>query len=294
MAQLTVQTRPATTVRPRKIRLGKITENLFWYILLLSVAVVTAFPFIWVVAMSFKGPTDPVVSVPPQFITQKPTIANYVRVWQMLPMANFFLNSIVVTVSNVILNVGVAALASYPFAKMKFPGRDAIFYFLLATLIVPAALAAIPSFILAVRVFHYRDQLISLILPNMVSVFNIFLLRQAFKAVPNDLIDAAKMDGASELRIWWSVLLPIVRPSLAAAAINQFVFMWNEFFWAQLMLPTMTKRTLPVGLLALQSGFVSDSRGMAAGVVITVVPILIFFILLQRQFIQGLAGAVKG
>ena len=212
----------------------------------------------------------------------------------MLPMANFFMNSIVATVSNVLLNVTVAALAAYPFAKMKFPGRDAIFYFLLATLIVPTALAAIPSFILAVKVFHYRDQLISLVLPNMVSVFNIFLLRQAFRGVPNDLIDAAKMDGAGELRIWWSVLLPVVRPSLAAAGINQFVFMWNEFFWAQLMLPTMTHRTLPVGLLALQSGFVSDSRGMAAGVVMTVIPIMVFFILLQRYFIQGMAGAVKG
>ena len=262
--------------------------------MLSAVAIIAAFPFIWVLVMSLKGPADPVVSVPPQFIPQHPTFDNYVRVWKMLPMASFFLNSVVVTVGNVLLNVTVAALAAYPFAKMKFPGRDAIFYFLLATLVVPMALAAIPSFILSVKVFHYRDQLISLILPNMVSVFNIFLLRQAFKGVPNDLIDAAKMDGAGEFRIWLSILLPIIRPSLAAAAINQFVFMWNEFFWAQLMLPTMAHRTLPVGLLALQSGFVSDSRGMAAGVVITVVPIIIFFALLQRQFTQGLAGAVKG
>ncbi|RPI93155.1 MAG: carbohydrate ABC transporter permease [Chloroflexi bacterium] len=294
MAQVITRTHAPLDVRSRAIRTWKVIENLFWYIVLIGVAIVAAFPFIWVLAMSFKGPADPVVSVPPQFIPQHPTFENYVRVWKLLPMASFFMNSIVATASNVILNVTVAALAAYPFAKMKFPGRDAIFYFLLATLIVPMALAAIPSFILAVKVFHYRDQLISLVLPNMVSVFNIFLLRQAFKAVPNDLIDAAKMDGAGEFRIWWSVLVPIVRPSLAAAAINQFVFMWNEFFWAQLMLPTMTNRTLPVGLLALQSGFVSDSRGMAAGVVITVVPIIIFFALLQRQFTQGLSGAVKG
>ncbi|HMB21204.1 MAG TPA: carbohydrate ABC transporter permease [Anaerolineales bacterium] len=294
MAQVISQPHASLDFRSRMFKFSKVFENIFWYIVLIAVAIVTAFPFLWVVAMSFKGPTDPVVSVPPQFIPQSPTFDNYVRVWKMLPMASFFMNSIVATVSNVLLNVTVAALAAYPFAKMKFRGRDAIFYFLLSTLVVPAALAAIPSFILAVKVFHYRDQLISLVLPNMVSVFNIFLLRQAFKAVPNDLIDAAKMDGAGEFRIWWSILLPIVRPSLAAAAINQFVFMWNEFFWAQLMLPTMTHRTLPVGLLALQSGFVSDSRGMAAGVVITVVPILIFFILLQKQFTQGLAGAVKG
>lgn len=293
MAQAISQTH-AAVASSRAIRIWKVIDNLFWYIVLSAVAIIAAFPFIWVLVMSIKGPADPIVSVPPQFIPQHPTFDNYVRVWKMLPMASFFLNSVVVTVGNVLLNVTVAALAAYPFAKMKFPGRDAIFYFLLATLVVPMALAAIPSFILAVKVFHYRDQLISLILPNMVSVFNIFLLRQAFKGVPNDLIDAAKMDGASEFRIWLSILLPIIRPSLAAAAINQFVFMWNEFFWAQLMLPTMTHRTLPVGLLALQSGFVSDSRGMAAGVVITVVPIIIFFALLQRQFTQGLAGAVKG
>jgi putative chitobiose transport system permease protein len=183
-------------------------------------------------------------------------------------------------------------LTAYPFPK-RIPGRDAIFYFTPGNIDRANGAGCHSEFYSGRQSVSYRDQLISLVLPNMVSVFNIFLLRQAFKAVPNDLIDAAKMDGASEFRIWWSVLVPIVRPSLAAAAINQFVFMWNEFFWAQLMLPTMTNRTLPVGLLALQSGFVSDSRGMAAGVVITVVPIIIFFALLQRQFTQGLSGAKK-
>ena len=133
-----------------------------------------------------------------------------------------------------------------------------------------------------------------LIFPNLATVFNIFLLRQAFKSVPDDLIDAGRIDGASELRIWWSILLPIVRPSLATAAIITFVDQWNDFFWPSLMLHTRTNMTLQVGLVALQGMFASDSRGIAAGVVMTVVPIIIFFIALQRQFIRGLTGAVKG
>jgi putative chitobiose transport system permease protein len=192
------------------------------------------------------------------------------------------------------LSVLITSLAAYPFAKMKFPGRDAIFYFLLATLIVPVQLTYIPSFVLAVKVFHYYDALHALILPNMASVFNIFLLRQAFKGVPDDLIDAAKMDGASELRIWWGVLLPVIRPSLATVAIFTFVVSWNDFLWPSLMLPTMANKTLPVGLAALQGMFSSDFRGTAAGVTMTVIPIMIFFIALQRQFIRGLSGAVKG
>ncbi len=138
-------------------------------------------------------------------------------------------------------------MAAYPLAKMRFRGRSTIFYALLATLIVPAQLTYIPSFVLAVNVFHYYDTLPALILPNLVSAFNIFLLRQAFRGVPNDLIDAARVDGAGEWRIWWSILLPIVRPSLAAVAIFTFVTSWNDFLWPSLMLHTKEGLTLPVG-----------------------------------------------
>ena len=208
----------------------------------------TVFPFVWIFFTSFKGPTDAIYSVPPQLIPQDPTFANYVRVWNQLPMARFFLNSIIVAVTTVTLNVLFCALAAYPFAKMKFRGRDAIFYLLLATFIVPPQLTYIPGFVLAVNVFHYYDTLFALIFPSLATVFNIFLLRQAFKTVPNDLIDAGRIDGASELRIWWSILLPIVRPSLATAAIITFVVQWNDFFWPSLMLHTRSNMTLPVGI----------------------------------------------
>jgi putative chitobiose transport system permease protein len=280
-----------TRRRPRR---RAIASSGLWYVLLLALAVITVFPFFWMLMTSLKGPADPLYSVPPQFIPSNPSLAAYQQVLDALPIPTFFMNSLIVAASVGVLNVLVAAMAAYPLAKMRFFGRDAIFYVLLATLIVPAQLTYIPSFVLAVNVFHYYNSLPALILPNLVSAFNIFLLRQAFRSVPNDLLDAARVDGAGEWRIWWSILLPIIRPSLAAVAIFTFVTSWNDFLWPSLMLHTKDGLTLPVGLAALQSFFQSDFRSIAAGVTITVVPILLFFIVVQRYFVRGLAGAVKG
>ncbi|HSL32514.1 MAG TPA: carbohydrate ABC transporter permease [Candidatus Limnocylindrales bacterium] len=284
----------ATGVAARPIRRRRLLEATGWYAILLSISVVTILPFVWMLLTSLKGPEDPIFSVPPQLIPAHPTLANYGNVLDTLPVLAFFRNSIVVSISVTILGVLVTALAAYPLAKMRFRGRDAIFYLLLGTLIVPVQLTYIPSFVLAVNVFHYDDTLLALIFPNLASAFNIFLMRQAFKAVPNDLIEAARIDGAREIRIWWSVLLPIVRPSLAAVAIFTFVTSWNDFLWPSLMLNTREGMTLPVGLAALQGLFSSDFRSIAAGVTMTIIPILAFFVAFQRQFVKGLAGAVKG
>jgi len=275
-------------------RRRKAWQTTFWYAMLLLISLVTVMPFLWIFLTSLKGPLDQIVSVPPQLIPHDPTFDNYVRVWNQLPVGRFFLNSIFVAVCTVGLNVLVSSLAAYPLAKMKFPGRDLIFYLLLATLIVPVQLTYIPSFVLAVKVFKYYDTLAAVILPNLASAFNIFLLRQAFKSVPDDLLDAGRIDGASELHIWWGIVLPVIRPSLATVAIFTFVSSWNDFFWPSLMLHTRERMTLPVGLMALQGMFTSDFRGIAAGVTMVVIPILVFFIALQRQFIRGLTGAVKG
>jgi putative chitobiose transport system permease protein len=265
-----------------------------WYAIMLAIAVITVFPFAWMVLTSLKGPADPITSVPPQFLPSEITFANYERVLNALPIPRFFVNSVIVSVTTSLLNVLVSAMAAYPLAKMRFRGGTLIFYALLATLIVPAQLTYIPSFVLAVNVFHYYDTLPALIFPALVSAFNIFLLRQAFRSVPNDLIDAARVDGAGEWRIWWQILLPIVRPSLAAVAIFTFVVSWNDFLWPSLMLHDREGMTLPVGLAALQGFFSADFRSIAAGVTLTVIPILLFFVVAQRWFVRGLAGAVKG
>jgi putative chitobiose transport system permease protein len=269
-------------------------ETIILYFVLSCVALVTVFPFLWVFFTSFKGPTDVVYSVPPQILPLHPTLDNYLRVWNLLPVGRFFLNSIIVVVGVVVLNTLFTSLAAYPLAKMKFRGANAIFYLLLATYIIPPALTAIPSYILAVKFFHYYNHIQAAIFPYLATVFNIFLLRQAFKGVPDDLLDAGRMDGANELRIWWDIVMPVVRPTLATVAIITFVEQWNNFFWPSLVLPTLTNKTLQVGLVALQGAFVSDTRGTAAGVVMTIVPMILFFALLQRQFIKGLTGAVKG
>jgi len=284
---------PARSIHATSV-VNRTLSNIFLYIILCCVAIVTVFPFLWVFFTSFKGPADAVFSVPPQIIPHNPTFDNFVRVWQLLPVWRFYLNSIFVTSSVVVFNLFFTSLAAYPLAKMKFRGANNIFYLLLATYIVPPALTAIPSYILAVRFFHYYDHLQAAVFPYLATVFNIFLMRQAFKGVPDDLLDAGRMDGASEWIIWWRIAIPVVRPSLATAAIITFVEQWNNFFWPSLMLPTLSRKTLQVGLVALQGAFVSDTRATAAGVVMTVIPMLIFFALLQRQFIQGLTGAVKG
>jgi putative chitobiose transport system permease protein len=287
------QSRPIPVARSTR-RQRQIAENIFWYFVLSLVAIITIFPFVWVFFTSFKGFNDPIFSVPPQLIPQDPTVENYRRVWNLLPVDRFYLNSIFVTLSIVILNTLFSSLAAYPLAKMKFRGREAIFFLLLATYIVPPALTSIPSFILAVKVFHFYDELASVVFPYLAGVLSIFLMRQAFMGVPDELIDAGRMDGANELRIWWSILLPVVRPSLATVAIITFVEQWNNFYWPSLMLHTRENMTLQVGLVALQSNFLNDTRAVATGVVLTVVPMIVFFFSLQKQFVRGLTGAVKG
>ncbi|MFN2196280.1 MAG: carbohydrate ABC transporter permease [Anaerolineales bacterium] len=289
MANTSNQTLESAARRRRKA-----IETIVWYVILLSVAVITVFPFVWILFTSFKGPFDPIYSVPPQLIPRDFTINNYTRVWDLLPVGRFYLNSVVATFAIVIFNVLFTSLAAYPLAKMKFPGRNLIFYMLLATYIVPPVLTSIPSFVLAVKVFHFYDKLSSVILPYLAGILSIFLMRQAFMAVPDDLIDAGRIDGASELHIWWSIVMPIVRPSLATVAIITFVEQWNNFFWPSLMLHTRENMTLQVGLVALQGAFSNDARGVAAGVVMTIIPIIIFFFALQQQFVRGLTGAVKG
>ncbi len=292
MEAVSVTPKPMARVARRRGRSA--LEKTGWYVLLLLIAAITVFPFLWVFFTSFKGPTDPVSSVPPQLIPRDPTLGNYIRVWNQLPIPYFFLNSIVVSIATVIFNLLVCGLAAYPLAKMRFKGRNTIFYLILATFAVPSQLTSIPSYVLAVNVFKYYDSILALIFPALATAFNIFLLRQAFMSVPNDLIEAGKIDGASELRIWWSILLPVIRPSLATAAIFTFVNQWNDFFWPSLMLHTRTHMTLQVGLVALQGMFASDARGVAAGVTMTVIPIIIFFVTLQKYFVRGLGGAVKG
>jgi putative chitobiose transport system permease protein len=272
----------------------RVMHALGWYVLLGLASVITVLPFFWLLTTALKGPNDAVFSLPPQIFPAEPTLNNFVKVWEQLAIWRFFLNSLFVAIFTVVLNLIVSSLAAYPLAKMEFRGREVIFYLLLATLIVPLELTYIPSYILAVRVFRYDDTLWSLIFPSVFSAFNIFLLRQAYKSVPNDLIDAARIDGANELRIWAQVLVPTVRPALATAAVFTAVTSWNALLWPSLMLRSREMYTLPIGLNTLRGMFSADFRLIAAGAIMVIIPILIAFVFAQRYFVSGLSGAVKG
>lgn len=222
------------------------------------------------------------------------TTANYVEVADQIAIGRYFFNSILVAVATVALTLLLSSLAAYPLAKLRFAGRDLLFILVLSTLIFPQQLIIIPLYVLAVNTFHLQDTYYGLILPFCVSGLGIFLLRQVYYAIPDELIEAARIDGASDFGIWWRILLPLIKPGLATLAIITFVTSWNSFLWPLLMLNDTTLFTLPVGLSYLRGVFSGSLRTVAAGIMIATVPVIIVFMIFQRQFIEGLSGAVKG
>jgi putative chitobiose transport system permease protein len=222
------------------------------------------------------------------------TTANYYRVWTDVSLPRYFVNSFVVALGVVGLQLLTSSLAAYPLAKMRFAGRDVLFYLILSTLIFPEQLTLIPTYIMAVNLFGFADTLHGLVIPFGANAFGIFLLRQTYQAIPNELIEAARIDGATELGIWWRILMPLIRPGLATLAIFAFVGSWNMFLWPLLMLRDEALFTLPLGLAFLEGAFTGNLRTVAAGVVVATVPIIFVFLIFQRQFIKGLSGAVKG
>ncbi|MGJ3239237.1 MAG: carbohydrate ABC transporter permease [Anaerolineae bacterium] len=222
------------------------------------------------------------------------TTANYYRVWTDVNLLRYILNSFIVALAVVLLQLLTSSLAAYPLSKMRFKGRETIFYLILATLIFPDQLTLIPIYIMSVNIFGFADTLHGLVIPFGANAFGIFLLRQTYQSIPDEIIEAARMDGASELRIWLQILMPLIRPGLATLAIFSFVGSWNSFLWPLLMLRDSSLYTLPIGLAFLEGAFTGNLRTVAAGVIVATVPILIVFLMFQRQFIQGLSGAVKG
>ena len=223
------------------------------------------------------------------------TTVNYYRVWTEVNLPRYFLNSIIVALCVVVIQLVTSSLAAYPLAKMQFAGRNVIFYIIIGTLIFPEQIILIPNYILAVRFFGFTETLQGLIIPFGANTFGIFLLRQTYQSIPNELIEAARIDGASEFGIWWRILMPLIRPGLATLAIFTFVGSWNSFLWPLLMLKGKEQLfTLPVGLAFLEGAFTGNLRTVAAGIIIATVPIIILFLVFQRQFIKGLSGAVKG
>ena len=264
------------------------------YLLLTAIALVMLFPMLWLVGTSFKSPTENIFSFPPQLIPQEPTLTNFVTVWQTYPFANYLLNSAIVAIVTVSLNLLFCSLAAYPLARLNFTGRKLLFTIIVATIVIPFQIVMIPLYILVVNL-GLRNTYLGVILPNLASAFGIFLLRQAFAAVPTELEEAARIDGCSELGIWWHIMLPAIRPALVTLAIFVFIAAWSDFLWPLIVLDRPEYYTLPLGVATLAGTFSLDWRLIAAGSVISIAPIIILFMFVQKYIIPTDVGSgVKG
>jgi putative chitobiose transport system permease protein len=264
------------------------------YTVLSTIACGMLFPLLWLIGTSFKSPTEDIFSFPPQILPTQPTFENFVTVWQTEPFGQYLINSAIVAILTVSLNLLFCALAAYPLARLQFRGREIIFALILATIMIPFQIVMIPLYILAVNL-GLRNSYLGIIFPNLASAFGIFLLRQAFQGVPLELEEAARMDGCSELGIWWHIMIPAIRPALLTLAIFVFIGSWSDFLWPLIVLDRPEYYTLPLAVANLASSFSLDWRLVAAGSVISIAPILLLFLILQRYIIPTDVGSgVKG
>lgn len=269
-------------------------KRIITYTLLSSIAVLMLFPLLWLIGTSFKSPTEDIFSFPPQILPTQPTFDNFITVWQTEPFGQYLANSSIVAILTVSLNLLFCSLAAYPLARLKFRGRELIFALTLATIMIPFQIVMIPLYILAVNL-GLRNTYLGIIFPNLASAFGIFLLRQAFQGVPLELEEAARIDGCSELGIWWHVMIPAIRPALLTLAIFVFIGSWSDFLWPLIVLDRPEYYTLPLAVANLAGSFSLDWRLVAAGSVISIAPILLLFLILQRYIIPTDVGSgVKG
>lgn len=264
------------------------------YGLMLFVLAIMIGPFLWQLSTSLKGPAENIFQYPPQLIPQQPTLSNYVEVARAIPLWRFIFNSTVVSVASAFTNCLFGAMAGYALARMQFRGRNMLFAFMIATLIVPFEVIMVSVF-LVTRTLGLLDTLVGVILPTAVTVLSIFIMRQGFLALPRELEEAAIVDGANEWQLFSRIAIPSVRGQLAVVGIFSFMFAWDDFLWPLIVLRSPENYTLTLGLEFLSGAFSADQRLIAAGTIIAVVPLVLLFVALQKQFFRGVGqGGIKG
>lgn len=267
--------------------------SLLLYALLFLGAAATLTPLAWMTAASFMSPGE-ANTFPPRFLPRDPTLDNYVVLFTRIDLARHFLNSAAITVAATLVSVVLNSMAGYAFAKLRFPGRERIFRTLTLALVIPAQVGMLPLFLL-LREMGVVNTYAGVLVPYLASVFAIFLVRQYALSVPDDLLDAARVDGAGEFRIFGEIVFPVLKPILATLATFTFLSTWNDFLWPLIILSDSSKYTLPVALAGLVGEHVQDTELMMAGSVITVLPALLVFLAFQRAYVRGiLSGSVKG
>ncbi len=261
--------------------------------LLLAAATVTLCPLAWMVSVSLMSPGE-ASTYPPPFLPRQVTLASYRDLFAQEGMGRYFANSLLLAAAATLLSLVFNVTAGYAFAKLRFAGRDRIFKLLLGALIIPAQVAMIPLFLL-LKNMGLVNSYLGVLIPSMANVFGIFLVRQYALSFPDELLEAARIDGAGEIRIFRSIVLPVLGPILVTLAIFTFLGSWNDFLWPLIVLTDKDLYTLPVALASLSREHVQDTELMMAGSVLTILPVLALFLALQRYYIRGLlAGSVKG
>jgi multiple sugar transport system permease protein len=281
-------------LQPYGLRLGTLPVWLIGII----IALLWAMPFVWMISTSLKFPGD-VMTVDIEWLPRRVTLDNYVKVFTEYPVARWFFNSVFVSVVSTGLNIVFGAMAGYALARLRFPGRDFLFFLFVASLMVPTEVTVVPLLLGIIKIGWWNTYQ-GLIVQPLTYVYSIYIFRQFFLSFPRDLEDAAKMDGASHFLIFWRIAFPLARAPLIAATVIVFTFNWNNFLWPLLAVSDESMKTLPVGIAAFAPviGTRTQLEGFAlgmAGITILSVPTLLLFFFLQRYFIQGLSsGAVRG
>jgi multiple sugar transport system permease protein len=255
-------------------------------------AALTLLPLLWMVSASFM-PAGEASAVPPRLLPSAPTLAHYRTLLVRLDLARHALNSLGIAAAVTLIALALNSMAGWAFAKLPFAGRERLFRVLLAALVVPAQVAMLPLF-LELRAMGLVDTYPAVVVPGMASVFGIFLVRQYALGISDSVLDAARVDGAGELRIYRSLALRLLAPILVTLAVFTFMGTWNDFMWPLVVLADEDRWTLPVALATLAGEHVQDTELMMAGAVLTVLPVVVLFVLLQRWYLAGImAGAVK-
>jgi multiple sugar transport system permease protein len=288
------RTAPGVVVTAEPRRRGALRRTWWLYALLLLGLVVVIGPFVWMLLSSFK-PRSELVRIPPTWLPETWTLDNYDRLFTKLDFPRYFLNSVFIAGSVVLANVVFCSMVGYALAKLRFAGKNLIMLLVLATLMVPGSVTVIPLFVLMSKV-NLVNSYWAVILPFAVGPFGVFLMRQFMMAIPNDLLEAARVDGARELRVFWKVVVPLSWPAMAALGIITFLFSWNMFLWPLIVLTDDRMYTLPVALGTFAIGqYQADYGLLMAGAVALVLPIIIVFLILQRQFTESVASTgLKG
>jgi len=260
---------------------------------LVALAILTAVPLLWMLSASFM-PAGQANELPIRLLPHPATLEHYRTLFGRLDLARHFANSLMIAVASTILCVLFCGMAGYAFAKLEFTGRERIFRGLVAGMLIPAQVGMLPLFLL-LKSMGLVNTMLGVVIPMMAPIFGIFMVRQYALGIPRDLLDAARMDGASESRIFWTIVVPLLRPILATLAIFAFLTSWNDFLWPLIVLSDDARYTLPVALANLSGEHVQDTELMMAGAVLTVTPVILVFLVLQRQYVRGLMlGGLKG